>query len=89
MKTKIKPLKNNVLVEPITKKKELESGIIIPRRSEQTPDTGKVVAIADAIEKFDVGDKIMFKKWGGIEVVEEGKEYLIIDEDDILAVIGG
>lgn len=87
-KTEIKPLKSNVLVEVIGKDDVTSSGIIIPGTSQETPDTGLVIAVSEEVNIVKVGDTIMFKKWGGIDVIERGNEYLIVSEDDILAVLG-
>jgi len=94
---KIKPLGERVLVEPIKEEKAVKGGIIIPDSAKEKPQEGKVVAVGtgkiDANGKkipFNVkpGDIVLMPKYGGTEVKVDGKEYQIMREEDILAVIG-
>ncbi len=93
---KIKPLYNNVLIEPMEEEQTTASGIVIPdTASKEKPQQGKVIAVgsgktAEGKEvKLPVkeGDTVIYKKWGGNEVENEGKEYLIVKSEDILAVV--
>ena len=94
MTTKIKPLADNILIQPLAEKKT-PSGIVIPDTAKEKPQEGKVVAVGPGryedgkLVKPEVkkGDKVMYKKWGGNEIKIEGKEYLIVKFEDILAVI--
>ena len=94
---KIKPLGERVLVEPIKEEKAVKGGIIIPDSEKEKPQEGKVVAVGTGkIDEngkkipFNVkkGDIVLMPKYGGTEVKLDGKEYQIMREDDILAVIG-
>jgi chaperonin GroES len=94
---KIKPLGERVLVEPLTEGEVNKGGIIIPDSAKEKPQEGKVIAvgtgkIAENGKKvpFNVkkGDIVLMPKYGGTEVMVDGKEYQIMREDDILAVIG-
>ena len=92
---KIKPLADNILIQPLAETK-LPSGIVIPETAKEKPQEGKVVAVGPGrvedgkLIKPEVkkGDKVMYKKWGGSEIKIEGKEYLIVKAEDILAVLG-
>ena len=93
---KIKPLSDYLLVEPLSKETTLPSGIVIPDTAKEKPQEGKVVAVGSGKRDEDgnkipmdvkVGDVVMYKKWGGTEVKVEGKEFLLVKEEDILAVI--
>ncbi len=93
---KIKPLYDNVLIEPVEEEQTTASGIVIPETaSKEKPQQGKVVAVGSGktVEGEEVklpvekGDKVIYKKWGGNEVEIEGKEYLIVKSEDILAVV--
>lgn len=94
---KIKPLSNNVLIEPIKEEEKTEAGILLPETAEkEKPEQGRVVAVgpgrktsAGKIIAPDVkqGDKVLFTKYGPNEIKVENKEYLIAKEDDILAII--
>jgi chaperonin GroES len=94
---KIKPLGERVLVEPIKEEEAVKGGIIIPDSAKEKPQEGRVVAVGtgklDENGKkvpFNVkkGDVVLMPKYGGTEVKVDGKEYQIMREDDILAVIG-
>lgn len=93
---KVKPLADYLLIEPLQKETTLPSGIVIPDTVKEKPQEGKVVAkgLGRRDEKgqlieisVNVGDVVMYKKWGGTEIKIEGKEYLLVKEEDILAVI--
>jgi chaperonin GroES len=93
----IKPLGDRVLVEPIEDKEQKKGGIIIPDSAKEKPQEGKVVAIGTGkrdedgkLIPFNVkkGDKVLMPKYGGTEVKIDDKEYQIVREDDILAIIG-
>ncbi len=94
---KIKPLGERVLVEPLKEEEVSKGGIIIPDSAREKPQEGKVIAVGtgklDENGKtipFNVkpGDTVLMPKYGGTEVKLDGKEYQIMREDDILAVIG-
>lgn len=92
----IKPLGDRVVIEALAKEEVTKSGIVLPDTVKEKPQEGKVVAVGSGktLENgqkvaldVKVGDKIIFSKYAGTEVKVEGKEYLIISERDILAVI--
>lgn len=94
--TKIKPLSDYVLIEPLQKETTLPSGIVIPDTAKEKPQEGKVLAVGPGKvhpdgKKIDmevkVGDVVMYKKWGGTEIKVNGKELLLVKEEDILAVV--
>jgi len=94
---KIQPLGDRVLVEPLKEGETNKGGIIIPDTAKEKPQQGKVISIGtgkidDNGKKipFNVkkGDTVLMPKYGGTEVKMDGKEYQIMREDDILAVIG-
>jgi chaperonin GroES len=93
----MKPLHNRILVERLNAEQTTASGIIIPDTAKEKPQEGKVVAIgAGALDKagkripmdVKVGDKILFAKYGGAEIKLDGKEYLMMKEEDVLGVVG-
>lgn len=93
----IRPLHDRILVERLEQEEKTAGGIIIPDNAKEKPTKGKVVAVGNGAwdedgEKripLDVkkGDVILFAKWGGTEVTHDGKEYLIMKESDILAIL--
>jgi chaperonin GroES len=94
---KIHPLGDRVLVEPVKDDKEVKKGgIIIPDTAKEKPQEGKVIAVGSGklddngkLIPFHVkkGDKILMPKYGGTEIKIDNKDYLILREEDILAVI--
>ena len=93
---KIRPLHDRVVVTRIEEKEAVRGGIIIPDTAKEKPQEGEVVAVGDGkiLENgtrvaMDVkkGDRILFGKYSGSEVKLDGQEFLIMREDDILAII--
>uniref|UniRef100_A0A831YQ11 Co-chaperonin GroES n=1 Tax=candidate division WWE3 bacterium TaxID=2053526 RepID=A0A831YQ11_UNCKA len=94
-KISIRPLLDNVLIEPMEREQQLPSGIVIPDTAKEKPQEGRVVAVGPGKRdhgemvkpEVKVGDQVLYKRYGGDEVKIEGKEYLMVSADDILAVI--
>ncbi|WP_139491899.1 co-chaperone GroES [Brevibacillus dissolubilis] len=93
----LKPLGDRVVLEPITKEETTASGIVLPDTAKEKPQEGRVVAVgsgrtADNGERISLevkeGDKVIFSKYAGTEVKIDNKEYLVLRESDILAIIG-
>ena len=93
---KVKPLGERVLVKRIEHEEVKKGGIIIPDTAKEKPQQGEVVAVGPGKldEKgkrtpIDVkkGDRVLFGKYSGTEIEIDGEEYLIMQEDDILAII--
>ena len=89
-KETIQPLDENVLVMPIKEDKKTKSGIVLPDTAgEDKPQQGKVMAIGDSKKiKVKKGQKIIFAKYSGTEIKLDGEEYIILKNEDILAVVG-
>ncbi|TVQ77065.1 MAG: co-chaperone GroES [Flavobacteriales bacterium] len=88
---KIRPLADRVLVEPAAAETTTASGIIIPDTAQEKPQKGTVVAVGngkpDEPLTVKVGDEVLYGKYSGTELRLEGKEYLIMRESDIYAII--
>lgn len=93
---KIKPLSDYLLIEPLERETKLPSGIVIPDTAKEKPQEGKIVAVGPGKrdEKGNIipmnvksGSVVMYKKWGGTEIKAEGKELLLVREEDVLAII--
>lgn len=87
----IQPLADRVLVEPQEAETKTASGIYIPDSAKEKPQQGKVVAVGngkkDHTMTVKVGDTVLYGKYSGSELKFDGKDYLIMREDDILAII--
>ena len=91
MGASIKPLADRVLIEPVAAETKTASGLYIPDTAKEKPQTGKVVAVGngkkDHTMTVKVGDTVLYGKYGGTELKHEGADYLIMREDDILAIV--
>jgi len=87
----VKPLADRVLVEPAAAEQKTAGGIIIPDTAKEKPQKGTVVAVGngkkDEPMTVKVGDMVLYGKYSGTEINVDGRDYLIMRESDILAVI--
>lgn len=92
----LKPLGDRVVIELVETEEKTASGIVLPDTAKEKPQEGKVVAVGtgrvlDSGERValevNVGDRIIFSKYAGTEVKYDGKEYLVLRESDIVAVV--
>jgi chaperonin GroES len=90
-KLNIKPLGDRVVIEPAPAEEKTASGIIIPDTAKEKPQKGTVVAVPDKTGDNDivvkVGDTVLYGKYSGTEISIDDKDYLIMNQSDILAVI--
>ena len=93
---KVRPLGDKILVKRLEAATKTESGIFLPESAKEKPQQAKVIAVGDGklLEngeraKFTVkkGDTIILNKWGGTEVKIDGEEYMVMSEDEVLAVV--
>lgn len=88
----MKPVNDRVVIKPAKAEEKTKGGIIIPDTAKEKPQRGKVVAVGTGKDgnKLTVkkGDVVLYGKYAGQELSYEGKDYLIMKEDDILVVIG-
>jgi chaperonin GroES len=94
---KVRPLHDRLVVRRIEEKESVKGGIIIPDTAKEKPQEGEVIAVGNGkvLESgtkvpMDVkaGDKVLFGKYSGTDIKIDGEEYLILREDEVLAVIG-
>ena len=88
---KLKPLADRVLVEPSAAETKTTSGIIIPDTAQEKPQKGMIVAVGKGTKEnpisVKVGDSVLYGKYSGTDLKYDGKDYLIMKESDILAII--
>lgn len=94
---KIRPVGDRVVVKPAAKEEVTKSGIVIPDTAKEKPQEGVVIAVGNgrlldngdraAIDVRE-GDRVLFAKYGGTEFKINGEEYLVLKENDILAIVG-
>lgn len=92
----IQPLGDRVLIKPLEAQEKTKGGIVLPDTAKEKPQEGKVVAVGKGRVSEEgkltplevkVGDKVLYGKYSGTEISVEGEEYLIVKEDDILAIV--
>lgn len=93
---KIRPLADKVLVERLEAETKTAGGIVLPDSAKEKPQRGKIVAVGEGkvlddgtVRKLQLkkGDNVLFTSYAGTEVKIDGKEYLIMSESDIMAII--
>ena len=96
-KTKLRPLHDRVLVKRLEEQDEKHGSIIIPDTAKEKPQEGKIIAVGtgkvtDDGKKLPLtvkeGDRILFGKYSGSEIQLDGREYLIMKEEDVLGILG-
>jgi len=92
----IRPLHDRIIIERIEEETRTAGGLIIPDSAKEKPFEGKVIAVGKGKKTEDgkvlpldvkVGDSVLFGKYAGTEIKIDGKEYMMMREDDVLAVI--
>src|SRR4029077_9243226 len=93
----IKPLEDRILVKTVEAEQTTASGLVIPDTAKEKPQEGEVLAVGPG--RFEdgqrlpldiqVGDKVIYSKYGGTEVKYDGQEYLLLSARDVLAKVGG
>jgi chaperonin GroES len=88
---KMKPLGTRVIIEPSLAEERTKSGIIIPDSAKEKPQSGTVVAAGpgkkDEPMEVTVGDVVLYGKYSGTEISIDGKDYLIMNQSEILAIV--
>ena len=84
----IKPLGKRILIKQTEQEEVTKSGIVLPgTASKEKPIIGEVLAIGSKIEEVKVGDKVIFEKYSGTELKDGEESYLILEKDNVLAIV--
>ena len=93
---KFKPLGDRILLKQLEAKEQTKGGIVIPDTVKEKPQEGEIIAAGEGKKNSDgklvplslkVGDKVLYGKYSGTEVIIDGEDYLIIREEDVLGII--
>ena len=88
---KIKPLADRVLIEPTEAEAKTSGGIFIPDSAQEKPQKGKVIAVGPGTKDVEievkVGDTVLYGKYSGTEINVDNKDYLIMRQSDIIAIL--
>jgi chaperonin GroES len=96
-KPSIRPLGEKVLIQRLEAEEVTKGGIVLPDTAREKPKEGKVIAVGDGRLNNDgsragfqvsVGDQVLFSSYAGTEIKFDGEEYLLMDESEILAIVG-
>ena len=96
MKMKLKPIGDKIIVERMEPETKTKGGIVLPEAAKEKPKEGKIIAVGQGklldngtrmAPTVKVGERVIFTSYAGNEVKVNDKEYLIMSEDDILAII--
>jgi len=87
MSVSIQPLGDYVVAEPEEAPTKTASGLYLPEKATEKPKTAKVVAVGKEAKQVKLGDRILYKSYSPTEVKVDGKEYLLIKEEDVLATL--
>ena len=92
----IQPLGDRIVIKPLEAEEKTKGGIVLPDTAKEKPQEGKVVAVGKGktlesgkVEPLEVkvGDIVLYGKYSGTEITKDGEEYLIVREEDILAIV--
>jgi len=92
----LKPLGDRIVIRPLDPQETTKSGLVVPDTAKEKPQEGKVIAVGTgrllddgAVKALEVrnGDRVLYGKYAGTEVSLEGEDYLILREEDVLAVV--
>jgi chaperonin GroES len=83
---KIKPLLNRVVIEQDEAQSKTNSGLILPDSAKEKPLSGKIVAKGDEANLVNVGDMVLYQKYRGTDISIDGKDYMIMQQEDLLAI---
>lgn len=89
MSEQVQPLGSRVLVRVVADESVTKSGIFLPDTAKEKPQRGEVVAVGDDTEtiKVAVGDRVLFPKFSGTEIRLDGDDHLILESNDLLAIL--
>lgn len=94
----LKPLGDRLVIQPAEQEEQTSSGIFLPETAKEKPQQGNVLAVGPGARKetgeriamdVAVGDKVLYAKYAGTSIKISGKEYLILKETDVLAIVEG
>jgi chaperonin GroES len=92
----LKPLRDRIVVKPIEAQEKTKSGLVVPDTAKEKPQEAKVIAVGagrllddGAVKSLEVknGDRVLYGKYSGTEVTIDGEDYLILREEDVLAIV--
>ncbi|HSW65994.1 MAG TPA: co-chaperone GroES [Bacillota bacterium] len=87
MSVNVQPLGDYIVAEPEEAPTKTASGLYLPEKATEKPKVAKVLAVGPAARQLKVGDRVLYKSYSPTEVKVEGKDYLLVKEEDVLATL--
>ncbi len=87
MSVNIKPLADYVVVQQEQAETKTASGLYLPTQAQEKPKVAKVIAVGKEVKEVRVGDKVVYGGYSNVEVKQDGKEYIVIKEENIYATV--
>ena len=87
MSVNIKPLADRVVAEPVEAEAKTASGLYLPGNAQEKPKVAKVIAVGPAVKDIKVGDSILYEDYSNTDVKIDGKKYIIVKEEKVLATV--
>jgi chaperonin GroES len=87
MSVNIKPLADRVVAEPVEAESKTASGLYLPGGAQEKPKVAKVVAVGPDVKNIKVGDRILYEDYSNTDVKVDGKSYIIVKEEKVLATV--
>lgn len=83
----LKPLADRIVLKRVEAEQKTASGIVLPESSKEKPEQGEVIEVGKEVKEIKKGDKVIFSKYAPSEIKINNEEYLIVKEEDVLAVL--
>lgn len=83
----LKPLADKLVIKRLEAESKTASGIVLPDTAKEKPEQGEVTAVGKDVKEVKKGDKVIFGKYSPTEIKVDGAEYLVIKEEDVLAIV--
>jgi len=87
MSVNVQPLGDYIVAEPEEAPNKTASGLYLPEKATEKPKVAKVLAVGPAARQLKVGDRVLYKSYSPTEVKVDGKDYLLVKEEDVLATL--
>ena len=86
---KVIPLGSRLLIKPVVEEKRTQGGIVLPETAKEKPIKAKVIEVGKEVEDLDVkaGDMVLYSKYAGTEIKIDDEDYIVVDQDDVLAKV--
>ena len=86
---KVIPLGSRLLIKPVVEEKRTQGGIVLPETAKEKPMKAQVIEVGKEVEDLDVkaGDMVLYSKYAGTEIKIDDEDYIVVDQDDVLAKV--